>query len=98
MIALSPSPLVVRPASSVDAPDLRRLAALDSAKPLTGEILLAYAGGDLRAALSLQTGRTIADPFYPSANLVDVLRTAAGTPSGGGARRRALGVRRPALA
>jgi hypothetical protein len=96
MTVTSPTALVVRPASDVDAPDLRRLAALDSARPLTGEILLAFAGGDLRAALALETGRTIADPFYPSAHLVEVLRTAAAP--GRGVRRRVVGLRRPALA
>jgi hypothetical protein len=73
------SPLVLRPATSVDSAALLRLAALDSARPLTGEVMLAYAGGDVRAALSLETGRTVSDPFYPSAELVELLRAAAGT-------------------
>jgi hypothetical protein len=61
------SPLVLRPATSADTRDLERLAALDSARPLDGEVLLAYAGGDVRAALSLDSGRAVADPFRPSA-------------------------------
>jgi hypothetical protein len=69
--------LVVRPALPVDQSDLRRLASLDSAAPLSGEVLLAWAGGELRAALSLSTGDAVADPFWPSADLVDVLRAAA---------------------
>ena len=73
------SPLVLRSATSHDSAALRRLAALDSARPLTGEVMLAYAGGDVRAALSLETGRTVSDPFYPSAELVELLRAAAGT-------------------
>jgi hypothetical protein len=89
------SPLVLRPATAVDTDALERLAALDSSRPLTGEIMLAYAGGDVRAALSLQTGRAVADPFYPSLELVELLRAAAG---GGRSRRRALRVARPALA
>jgi hypothetical protein len=72
------APLVLRPASSADSRDLERLAALDSARPLEGELLLAFAGGELRAALSLETGRVVADPFWPSAELVDLLRAAAG--------------------
>jgi hypothetical protein len=72
------SPLVLRPATTVDAGALERLAALDSARPLTGEVMLAYAGGDVRAALSLETGRVVADPFYPSAELVELLRAASG--------------------
>ena len=91
------SPLVLRPASSADAVALERLAALDSARPLTGEVMLASAGGDVRAALSLQTGRAVADPFYPSAELVALLRTAAGD-GRSRRRRRAARVARPALA
>ena len=72
------SPLVLRSATTADAAALERLAALDSASPLTGEVLLARAGDDVRAALSLETGRVVADPFYPSADLVALLRAAAG--------------------
>ena len=72
------SPLVLRPATSVDSADLERLAALDSARPLDGDVLLAHAGGEVRAALSLDSGRVVADPFWPSAELVDLLRAAAG--------------------
>jgi hypothetical protein len=76
--------LVLRPATSVDSPDLERLAALDSARPLEGQVLLAYADGDVRAAVSLDSGRAVADPFWPSAELVELLRAAAGE----GPRRR----------
>ena len=72
------SPLVLRPATSADTRDLERLAALDSARPLTGDVLVASAGGELRAALSLESGRAVADPFWPSADLVDLLRAASG--------------------
>jgi len=72
------TPLVLRPATSSDAADLERLAALDSAAPLSGDVLVAYAGGDVRAALSVDSGRAVADPFYPSAELVDMLHAAAG--------------------
>jgi hypothetical protein len=70
------TPLVIRPATPVDADQLRRLAVLDSAQPLTGEVVLAYAGGEVRAALSVDTDRAVADPFWPSAELVDLLRAA----------------------
>jgi hypothetical protein len=72
------SSLVLRPATSADAADLERLAALDSARPLAGEVVLAHADGGVRAALSLETGRAVADPFYPSLALVPLLRAAAG--------------------
>jgi hypothetical protein len=91
------SPLVLRPATTADAAALDRLAALDSARPLTGEVMLAHAGGDVRAALSLETGRSVADPFYPSLELVKLLRAAAGS-SRSRRGRRAARVPRPALA
>ena len=91
------SPLVLRPSTAADAAALERLAALDSARPLTGEVMLAHAGGDVRAALSLETGRVVADPFYPSAELVELLRTASGK-APRRSRRRAARVPRPALA
>jgi hypothetical protein len=71
------TPVVVRPARPVDSTDLRRLAALDSARPLTGEALIAVSGGEIAAAMSLDTGAVIADPFKPTAHLVELLRTAA---------------------
>jgi hypothetical protein len=90
------SPLVLRSATTADAAALDRLAALDSARPLTGEVMLAHAGGDVRAALSLETGRAVADPFYPSLELVKLLRAAA---AGGRSRRGPRAhVPRPALA
>jgi hypothetical protein len=91
--------LVLRPATSSDAADLERLAALDSARPLAGEVMLAHADGDVRAALSLETGRAVADPFYPSLELVPLLRAAAGEPSSlRRTWRRAARAVRPALA
>jgi len=72
------SPLVLRPATNADTAALERLAALDSARPLEGDVLLAYAGGDVRAAVSVQSGRAVADPFYPSLELVHLLRAATG--------------------
>ena len=92
------APLVLRPATSVDTADLERLAALDSASPLEGEVLLAYAGGDVRAARSVDSGRVVADPFYPSAELVELLRAATGDRRRRLAFRRPPRVRRPALA
>lgn len=86
------APLVLRPATSVDSDDLERLAALDSARPLEGEVLLAYAGGEVRAALSLDSGRAVADPFWPSAELVELLRAAAGERPRRLVRRRAARV------
>jgi hypothetical protein len=86
------SPLVLRPATSADSDGLERLAALDSARPLSGDVLVAAAGGELRAALSLDSGRAVADPFWPSGELVVLLRAAAGERPRRLARRRAARV------
>ncbi len=66
--------LTVRIATPADAFSLRRLAAIDSASPPTGDVLLAEMDGELWAALSIDTGAAVADPFRPSADLVDLLR------------------------
>ena len=68
------NPLTIRRASAADTPSLARLAALDSATSLTGDVLLAEIGGEPWAALEVDTGATIADPFRPSADLVELLR------------------------
>jgi hypothetical protein len=69
--------VLVRPARPADAEDLTVLAALDSAAPLTGEVLLAETDGEVAAAMSVDTGAVVANPFVPSAHLVELLRTAA---------------------
>jgi hypothetical protein len=94
---------VMRLATDQDADALRRLAALDAARPLTGRILIGEIEGATAAALSLKTGRTIADPFLPTDRLLVHLRVRGGAlqavdrePS---LRERMLdGLRRPVLA
>jgi hypothetical protein len=71
------TPILVRPARAADADALSVLAALDSARPLTGDVLLAFSGGAVAAAMSLDTGAVIADPFQPTGRLVELLRAAA---------------------
>jgi hypothetical protein len=70
--------LTIRRATTADEFAVRRLAVLDSSSPPTGEVLLAEMGDELWAALSLDTGTAIADPFRPSRDLVDLLRLRAG--------------------
>jgi hypothetical protein len=81
-----------------DAPDLLRLAQLDSAEPLSEPILLADVSGCLIAALSLADDRVIADPFVLTTGAVELLRARAAqltwTPRRWGRRRRARGGRR----
>src|SRR3954470_15036319 len=76
-VPVAESTLVIRVATRFDDPELRRLAVLDSAQPLAGPVIVAQSDGRIDAALSLQDGRTIADPFRPTAGLVDVLRARA---------------------
>ncbi len=66
--------LTIRRATAADAFALRRLATIDSAAPPTGDVLLAEVDSELWAAVSVDTGTAIADPFRPSGDLVDLLR------------------------
>ena len=80
--------LTIRPADAADAGALFRLAALDSAYPPTGDMLIAEVGNELWAAIDVDTGDTIADPFRPSGELVDLLRLRASLLRGEGQSRR----------
>lgn len=71
------SALVIRLAVQADETKLRRLAHMDSARPLSGQTLLAEQGGSVVAALSLDDGAAIADPFVASADAVAMLRVRA---------------------
>lgn len=63
----------IRVASEQDASALLRLAALDSADVPRGQILLAEEDRAVRAALPLDGGRPIADPFAPTTHLLALL-------------------------
>jgi hypothetical protein len=65
-----------------DAPNLRRLAALDSQSPLSGAILMGEIDGVPAAAISLTSGRVVADPFRPTAELVATMRLRAAALTG----------------
>ena len=53
---------------------LARLAALDSAEPPAQPVLLAEVDGQILAAVALSDGTVIADPFYRTAGLIELLR------------------------
>jgi hypothetical protein len=57
-----------------DLSELARLAALDSASPPRGPALVAEADSRMLAALPLGSGRAIADPFEPTAEILELLR------------------------
>jgi hypothetical protein len=65
--------VTVRRSTSADAGALARLAALDSASPPRGPALVAEADSRMLAALPIGSGRPIADPFEPTAELVALL-------------------------
>jgi hypothetical protein len=73
----STASLTIRHATAADEADLTRLAALDSSRVPSGELLVAELDGSLVAALSLDTGAAIADPFEHTAAIVDSLRAQA---------------------
>lgn len=91
--------IVIRPSRPEDERALERLAGLDSASVPALPLLLAEADGALRAALSLQDGVVIADPFHRTAPLVALLvarsQQLQGEPS---RRRRWISRRRLAIA
>jgi hypothetical protein len=65
--------LTIRRASLADTAAVARLAALDSAVPPKGEMLLGEVGGELWAAIDIDSGAAIADPFRPSHDIVELL-------------------------
>jgi hypothetical protein len=68
--------VVIRAARGSDGSALESLARLDSQRPLAGDVLLAEQDGLLVAALSGE--RVIADPFHPTADVVELLRVRSG--------------------
>ncbi|MDQ3675219.1 MAG: hypothetical protein M3401_00220 [Actinomycetota bacterium] len=68
---------MIRPARDADLPLVHALAELDTSAPLAGRILVAVVDGRPWAALSLDDGRAVADPFAPSATTVELLRVRA---------------------
>jgi hypothetical protein len=69
----SSTSVTIRYARPDDALSLIELADLDSSYPPYGVVLVAEVGGRLWAALSLDDGHAIADPFRPSGELAFLL-------------------------
>jgi hypothetical protein len=73
---ISPSPLtqvVIRFSGQGDEPALARLAGRDSKPVPEGKVLVAEAGGEIRAALPLDGPEAVADPFIRTEELVRLL-------------------------
>lgn len=66
--------MVLRADRPTDEKTLRRLAALDSARPLQGPALVAEIDGEAVAAIGLDDQRVVADPFTNTADVVELLR------------------------
>jgi hypothetical protein len=84
----APARLVIRLAADCDRAALDRLAALDGGTLLPGSWLLAMADGSLAAALHLDDGRVLADPFARTQGLCRVLELWATQLTGRRTRRR----------
>ncbi len=72
--AEAPAAIELRLARPDEAHLTRRLAALDDARPLEGQILLALSDGVAVAALSIDDRRVVADPFVCTVDAVALLR------------------------
>jgi hypothetical protein len=66
--------IALRTATTDDDAVLRELSALDSARPLEQPAVVALVDGRPVAAASLTDGSVVADPFVPTADVVELLR------------------------
>jgi hypothetical protein len=69
--------MVLRADRPNDEQALRRLAALDSVRPIKGRAILAEVDGRAVAAIGLDDGKVVADPFEHTADVVELLRVRA---------------------
>jgi len=70
---LALEPIVIREATHADREALRRLGQRDSAPAPADALLVGEVGGEIRAAVPLDGGRSIADPFHRTADLLALL-------------------------
>jgi hypothetical protein len=97
--AMAPSPLkaiTIRPAHIGDDRALAELVVLDSAEQTpSAPLLIGEVDGRVRAALSLADGSVVADPFFPTSDLLELMRAHAAHAA---PRHRTLPRLRPRLA
>ncbi|HEY2769898.1 MAG TPA: hypothetical protein VGI87_04995 [Solirubrobacteraceae bacterium] len=72
--ASAPKAVALRQAQPNDARALRVLAELDEEPELSGNALLALIDGDPVAALSLEDGRVVSNPFVATSDAVTLLK------------------------
>jgi len=87
-MASSPASLSLRHATPADAGAVAYLSALDETDRLSGSVLMAFDGERPVAAMSLGDGRTAADPFARTADVLALLRLRARQERRSGAARR----------
>ncbi len=71
---LQTSPITIRPAYPDDASALLRLADLDSSAVPSEPLIVAEVDGEIQVAVSMSDLAAIADPFAPTALVVDLVR------------------------
>jgi len=65
--------VLIRHAAPTDAREIARLAALDEHSLPLGDRLVGVLGGRVVAALEVDSGAAIADPFVPTEGVVELL-------------------------
>ena len=85
--------ITIRPAREDDTDALRLLAQLDASRLPVGDVLIAEVDGAPRAAMRILDRTYVADPFYPTRELISLLdvraRRLSGERHGAVARTRA---------
>jgi hypothetical protein len=66
------APITIRKAHP-EEPGVLRIAALDSARVPSAPLLVAEVAGQVRAVRSIHSDESIADPFFATADLVELL-------------------------
>jgi hypothetical protein len=79
--------ITIRAARAEDVREIARVAGRDTHELPEGALLVAKVGSDVRAAISLEDGTIIADPFHRTAELVAMLKIRAGAGSRAGRGR-----------
>jgi hypothetical protein len=73
----STASLTIRPAGPADEQIVARLSALDSQRAPNGDVLIAFRDDEPVAAIAIESGQVVADPFRPTVSVVELLRTTA---------------------
>ncbi len=72
------SPVTIRPATGCDRDAIARIAGRDTSPVPPEPVLLAEQDGVPLVAMSMRSGEVVADPFAPTAELVELVRLAGG--------------------